>query len=244
MLVRLRSTWASWPPPRSRNSIAITKYDSALYTHRSLADKLRQSEAQIEQLRYEIKQKEVRAPFAGFVAKEHTQVGEWINPGGAVVTLMDLRNIQITVDVPEQYAVTLSTGSKVGIVVKSISDGRIDGSISALLPQGDAASRTFPVRIRLANPAYRIKSGMEAVVTFNLREQKKALLVPKDAVVTAGSDRLVFVVKDGIATPAGVRILGYYDGNVAVAGNIKAKDQVVTRGNERLRPGQPVEIQK
>lgn len=229
---------------KKTKSIAETKYDSALYTYRSLSDKLRESESQIEQLEYEIRQKEVRAPFSGFVAQEHTQVGEWINPGGPVVTLLDLKDIHITVDVPERYAVTLSRNSRVGIVVKSISDNRIPGKISALLPQGDAASRTFPVRIRLANPDYQIKSGMEAIVTFNLREQKNALLVPKDAVVTAGNDRMVFLVNDGKALPAGVQILGYYDGDVAVAGNIKAGDRVVTRGNERLRPGQPVEILK
>lgn len=227
---------------KKSRSIAETKYDSALYTYRSLADKLHQSEAQIEQLEYEIRQKEVRAPFSGFVSREHTQIGEWITPGGAVVTLLDLKEIHITVDVPGHYAVTLSVDSRVDVIIKSLSDSRIPGRISALLPQGNAAARTFPVRIRLANPAYRIKSGMEASVTFNLREQKEALLVPKDAVVTSGSDRTVFTVIDGRAMPAGVRILGYYGGHVAVAGNIKPGDRVITRGNERLRPGQAVNI--
>ena len=184
------------------------------------------------------------APFAGFVAREHTQVGEWINSGGAVVTLLNLGKIRITVDVPERYAVTLSGQSKVKVEIKSISNSRITGRISAILPQGDPTSRTFPVRIRLKNPKFKIKSGMEAIVIFSLRDKKKTLLVPKDAVVTAGNNRLVFSVMNGKARPVNVRILGYYDGNVAVAGNIKPGDQVVTRGNERLRPGQPVQILK
>ena len=225
-------------------SISEKSYDAALYAHRALLKTLVKSEAEIEQLQYEIKQKEVVAPFAGFVAKEHTQVGEWINSGGAVVTLLNLGKIRITVDVPERYAVTLSRQSKVKVEIKSISNSRITGRISAILPQGDPTSRTFPVRIRLKNPKFKIKSGMEAIVIFSLRDKKKALLVPKDAVVTAGNNRLVFSVMNGKARPVNVRILGYYDGNVAVAGNIKPGDQVVTRGNERLRPGQPVQILK
>ncbi len=223
-------------------SIAEKQYDNARYTHLALKKKLLQSDAEIEQLEYEIKQKEVVAPFSGFVAKEHTQIGEWINPGGAVATLIDLKEVRITVDVPERYSVTLSPKSKVRVWIKSLSENPLFGRITAVLPRGDSASRTFPIRIRLANPKYKIKSGMEAIVNFNLRERKSALLLPKDAVVTSGNNRMVFVVIDGKALPVGIKVLGYYNGDVAVAGNLKEGALVVTRGNERLRPGQAVQI--
>jgi len=225
-------------------SIAETTYDNALYTYRSLSKKLLQSEAEIEQLQYEINQHEVRAPFAGFVSKEHTQVGEWIASGGPVTTLLDLGEVRITVDVPERYTATLSGRSRVKVDIKSVSENSFSARVSTILPQGDPASRTFPVRIRLANPGYKIKSGMEAVVTFNLNEKKQALLVPKDAVVTAGNNRLVFAVRGGKALPVPIEILGYYDSDVALSGNIKTGDLVVTRGNERLRPGQAVQVLK
>jgi multidrug efflux pump subunit AcrA (membrane-fusion protein) len=48
------------------------------------------AESQIETLSYRIEQKSVTAPFDGFVAAEHTQVGQWIQPGGPVVTLVDI----------------------------------------------------------------------------------------------------------------------------------------------------------
>ena len=82
------------------------------------------------------------------------------------------------------------------------------------------------------------------MVTFNLAAQKSAMLVPKDAVVTAGNNRLVFIVNDGKAIPVPVKILGYYDGNVEVAGKLAPGSKVVIRGNERLRPGQPVSVIK
>ncbi len=223
-------------------SIAETAYDNALYTYRALSKKLLQSEAEIDQLEYEIKHHEVVAPFSAFVAKEHTQVGEWINEGGPVATLLDLSEIRVTVDVPERYAVTLSVQNKVQVKINSMSDNLITGKISAILPQGDPTSRTFPVRTRLANPGYKIRAGMEAIVTFNLQDKKNALLVPKDAVVTAGNNRLVFMVFDGKVVPVNVQILGYYDGNVAIVGTIKKGDLVVTRGNERLMPGQSVQV--
>lgn len=83
---------------------------------------------------------------------------------------------------------------------------------------------------------------MEAMVTFNLSTQKNALLLPKDAIVTAGNNKLVFMVVDGKVAPVNVEVLDYYDGNVAVAGNLAPGAKVVVRGNERLRPGQMVTV--
>jgi multidrug efflux pump subunit AcrA (membrane-fusion protein) len=81
---------------------------------------------------------------------------------------------------------------------------------------------------------------MEAIVTFNLTSAKSALLIPKDAVITAGTSRLVFLLSDNKVMPVNVEIVGYYDGNVAVKGELKPGDKVVIRGNERLMPGQSV----
>jgi len=108
---------------KDSDSIAARNYDEALYNHRALSQELLRSEAEIEHLEYEINQTNVVAPFSGFVAKEHTQVGEWINTGGPVVTLVNLGEVRITVDVPERYAVMLAPQSEVKVLVKSY-DGK------------------------------------------------------------------------------------------------------------------------
>ena len=124
----------------------------------------------------------------------------------------------------------------------SLSDEPFVGKISASLPEGDANARTFPVRVILPNADFKIRAGMEAKATFNLGTTKDALLVPKDAIVTAGSSRLVYVVASTVAQPVNIDVVGYHDGNVAVEGLLEPGDSVVIRGNERLRPGQPVEV--
>ena len=229
---------------KDADSIAARKYDEALYNHNSILQEFLQSKSEVKRLYYEIKQKEVFAPFSGFIVKEYAQIGEWINRGGPVVAILDLGQIRISVDVPERYAVMLSPQSKVSIIVKSISNDPLLGRIYAVLPQGDQNSRTFPVRINLPNPDLKIKSGMEATVTFNLPGRESVLLIPKDAVVVEGNKRLIFSVTDGKAMPVYVKVIGYYDGNAAVKGDLKPGDQVVIRGNERLRLGQTVRIEE
>ena len=228
---------------REANSVSQKAYDDALYNHQALTQELLRNEVEIEQLQYDIDQTRVTAPFAGFVAHEHTQVGEWVSAGGPVVTLLDLSSVRITVDVPERYSVKMAAGGQTEVRIAALDTERLSGEIAGILPQGNPAARTFPVRVLVANPGLKIKGGMEAAVTFKLDNRKEALLVPKDAIVTSGDNRHVVTVVDGRATPVGVKVAGYYGSDVAVEGNLKPGDQVVIRGNERLRPGQAVMIQ-
>jgi len=227
---------------RENNSISQRSYDDALYAHRALSHALLAAESQIETLTYRIEQKMVTAPFDGFVAAEHTQVGQWIQPGGPVVTLVDISRIRVTVDVPERHAVGLRPGTRVRVTITSLPHEQRQGKIDAILPQGNATTRTFPVRVILDNPDCVIRAGMEALATFDMAERTESLMVPKDAVVTAGDRSLVYRVADGKAFPVPVQVHGYHDGSAAVSGSLTAGEQVVIRGNERLRPGQAVAV--
>ena len=226
------------------DSIAEKRYDDTVYQRDALTQDLVRSQAEIASLEYQEKQKKVLAPFSGFIVKEHTQIGQWVGAGGPVVTLMDLGKICITVDVPERYSVMLSRNSEVKVGIKSVSNDLYSGKVYAVVAQGDIKSRTFPVKIRIDNPNFSIKGGMEALVTFDLTGKREALVAPKDAVVSAGTSKMVYTVVDGKAVSIPVEVLGYYEGDVAVAGELKPGDQVVIRGNERLRPGYPVVVSK
>lgn len=224
------------------NSVAESRYDQAISTEEALAQEQVRLEAEADRLRYDLKRTEVAAPFSGYVAAEHAQVGEWVQPGGPVVTLVDLNQVKVTVDVPERYVGQLAADSRVTVQIRSLSDDLRAGRLRAVLPVGNTAARTIPVRVDLENAGHRIRGGMEAAVTFDLAGQKEALLVPKDAVVTAGNDRMVYAVAEGKALPVNVVVRGYYDGSAAVEGQLSPGTPVVIRGNERLRPGQAVQV--
>ena len=227
---------------KSTNSVAERQYDEAFYNHSALEKDLLMNAADIEQLEYEISKKSVQAPFAGFVAAEHTQVGEWINTGGPVVTLVDMNRILITVDVPEKYIVGIKSNSTVRAVITSLGKSPLSATVSTILPKGDSNARTFSVHIELSNKGFRIKSGMAATVTFSVGEKRTVKLLPKDAIVTSGNLRLVYTIDSGKAVPVPVKVLGYYDSDAAIEGPLEPDQQVVIRGNERLRPGQAVQV--
>ena len=224
------------------NSISEKQYDEAFQNHSVLKNELLMNKADIDRLEYEISRKEVIAPFSGYVAAEHTQVGEWVHTGGPVVTLVDTSRVLIKVDVPETYAVNIKTDSMAHVTIDSLDKKPISASVYAMPPKGDPNARTFPIHIRVPNPDKRIKSGMAATVSFNLGAKRMLTLLPKDAIVTDGNQRLVYVVANDTVAPISINVVGYHDNNAAVQGDLKPGQQVVVRGNERLRPGQSVKV--
>ena len=225
---------------KTSNSVAAKQYDEAYFNAMSLTSELERNNAELDRLKYELARKTVSAPFTGFVIQEHTQVGQWIPVGGSVVTLVDLSSILVKADLPEIQAVQLHPGNGVSVLINSLSSRPFAADIEAIIPQGNPVSRTFPIHLKIPNPKYRIRSGMEAIATFELGRKINAILVPKDAIVPAGDDNLVFRVDQGKALPVPVTVKGYYGNEAAVKGGLEPGQPVVIRGNERLRPGQPV----
>lgn len=223
-------------------TIADKQYTDDLAEVQSLEARVRRLEAEIESNLDSIAKKTIRAPFSGFVIKEHTQVGEWVEKGGPIVDMADLSSIEVVIDVPERYIPKLVLGANIKVQVDALNPENFTGKIAAIIPVGDSASRAFPVKVSVDNPNNRVKGGMLCRVSLAIGKPSSVLAVPKDAVVNMGQQHLVYVVREGVAQPLPVQLGNTSDSMIEVKGSIKAGMQVVTRGNERLRPGQAVEI--
>jgi RND family efflux transporter MFP subunit len=192
----------------------------------------------------------LRAPFKGYVVAKHTEVGAWVSRGDPVAEVIELDPIEIDVTVPEAFIAHVRIGAAAQIRADAVPDQAFTGTVARIIPDADLRSRTFPVKIRLANPktedGHLLKSGMLARVTLAVGPPIQALLVPKDSLVLGGPQPSLMVVtmdpetKQETVRPVPVQ-LGVTDGSlIQVTGNLAPTDRVVVIGNERVRPGQPI----
>jgi RND family efflux transporter MFP subunit len=159
-----------------------------------------------------------------------------------VVELLVLSTVEITVPVPERYIAHIRRGDTTPLALDALPRHRFSGKVNRIIPQADAESRTFPVKVKVTNPNGLIKSGMFARVTFPVERGRKALVVPKDALVSRGPVELLFIVTDGKVHQVPVKRGQATEGWVAIEGPVEEGQLVVVRGNERLRDGMPVTI--
>ncbi len=184
---------------------------------------------------YELDRTTLHAPLTGFLVKKYVEVGTWVNPGDPVADLVDLDPIYATGPVGERRIDLLQNGLPATVTVDALPGKSLRGTVSHIVPQADPQSRTFPVKVSIANPDGRLKSGMLARVTVKVGGGRRGFLVPKDAVVRRGADDFIFIVEDGLAREYKVKTGRAVKGLLEVYHSaLKAGQEVVILGNESL----------
>ena len=212
-------------------------------------------QATVDRLKDQITKHTVISRFAGYVTAEHTEVGQWVKQGDPVAEIAALDEVEVVAQVVEQYVPHIRAGMTVSVQVPALPGPPLTGVVTAVVPQADVQARTFPVKVRVQNQVSEdgpvVKSGMYARVMLPTGKKQMAMLVSKDALLLGGPQPLVYVVnlssgdaKQGKAQPVPVQ-LGISEGSlIQVIGGLQPGQLVVVQGNERLRPGQDVQVQR
>ena len=192
----------------------------------------------------------IRAPYPGVITKKQTEAGAFLRQGDPVVTMINDRNLELEADVPVSRIAGLTKGRKVSF---AMADGRrFAATVRAVIPEQSSLTRTVAVRFTPAWDLNTVHVSVNQNVTLRIPvgAARIAISVHKDAVITRGSTRMVFVVVKKakgppIALPRKVKLGDSVGSRFIVLRGLKPGDLVVIRGNERLRPGTPVRpIQK
>jgi membrane fusion protein (multidrug efflux system) len=141
-----------------------------------------QTQAQAEAQRALIAQKTIRAPFTGVLGIRKINLGQYLNPGDAIVSLQALDPIHVDFTLPEQRMNQVAVGQTVSLQVDAGGERRYEATISAVEPAVDASTRNFTVRASLANPDGELRPGTFARVGFELGAAQDVVVVPQTAV--------------------------------------------------------------
>jgi RND family efflux transporter MFP subunit len=219
------------------HSVAEGEFDSKRLTAEGLLRNHEAMQAELDQLLEEASQKTIRAPYDGVVIDMKVARGEWMSVGSTVVVTARDDAFEVVVNAPKAAVGVIKPGLKVGIKVGS---KEVPGEVFAVIPKGDVATRTFPIKIRVENTGG-LAEGMEARVVLPKGLGGKIMIVSRDALISMRGEQVVWAVLDGKAVPVPVYVIGFR-GLFAGVKSEKLKEgmDVVIKGNERLRPGQPV----
>lgn len=224
------------------NSVSEKAYEDSKFKLDASQEKVARLRTEILLLRDQMNKRRIKAPVSGYIVERHCLVGQWLGEGEPVATLVVSDPIRVRIPVPERYIRHLKKGDPAEVTFDALPDRTFEGKIFSIIPRADEAARTFPVRIEIPNPDTAIKSGMLGRASLPAGNPHKAILVPKDALVLSGTGAAVYVVIDQSARLVPVKTGPAHGALIEVEGDLKDGLKVVVRGNERLRPGQPVQI--
>ena len=228
----------------AKSVVSIEELQESQSEQDAWAERTIQNKSKIARLVYDLDQMQIRAPFSGHIISKYTEIGEWLVKGATVYELINLDSNYVLVNVPEHIAVVLKQNDKVEIKFDAFPNLIIPGNIMSIIPQASKKSRTLPVKVAFSNENKMIISGLLARVVFHTGNEALSKLVSKDAIVEMHNEKFIFAVNDGIATPIQIETGLAHENLIEIIGSVTAGMDIIVRGNERVRPGQPVRIVK
>jgi Cu(I)/Ag(I) efflux system membrane fusion protein len=203
---------------------------------RTSTDNLRNlgvSEKQLQELaksRQYVRNVVVEAPATGFVIARNLTLEQKFEAGAELYRLADLSSVWISADIYKHERPYIRPGQAVRIHSPDL--GRdFEATVSHILPQFDAASRTMKVRLDAQNPEFLLRPDMYVDVEFAV-EVPPALSVPLDAVLDAGTRKTVFVDRgNGIFEPREVKTGWRFGDRVEVTEGLMEGERIVISGN-------------
>ena len=198
------------------------------------------AEAELTLARAAMDRLELKAPFSGLVDTVDVEMGEWVQSGASVATILSLDPIIVRAEVSELDIANVAPGSK---AFMTLVDGtKMEGLVRFVAREASAATRTFPVEIALPNPGALIPAGMTTQVEL-LAPAVSTVTVPRSVITQSekGEVGLRVVGSDNLARFVTVDIIDDTEAGMVVAG-VPPGVRIIVAGQDLVRDGDLVDV--
>jgi membrane fusion protein, multidrug efflux system len=182
----------------------------------------------------------IKAPFDGIVSLRQISVGDYVQPGQALVTLVNIDPIKVDFRVPELSLPKVRTGQKIEVSLDAYPGRTFTGTVYAISPQIDVNGRSLLLRARIPNAQGQLKPGQFARVKLIASVRRNAVLVPEEALVPLGAQHIIYRIIGGKAVQTKVRIGIRQNGQVEITRGARPGDEIVTAGQLKIHGGSAV----
>jgi len=191
----------------------------------------------------------IKAPISGYVDAINLKLGEMASPGMPACQLVNNKNMEVRVDLPEIYLGSVKKGTNILVEIASLGL-ETEAKIKSIGQTVSTYNRTFQVIATINNEDNQIKPNMLAKVKLSDDAIDDALVIPTRLLQEASKGYFVFTVdKDStsnhyVAHKKYIKVGDSYGGNIVVLDGIKNGDVIIDKGFRTVLEGQIVNIQE
>lgn len=220
------------------NLAAAAKLEETLSDRNVSRSDLQVAKVRLAQVEDQLARTSIRAPFGGIVVERLMMPGERVDIGRNVVRMVDQQHLEVIARAPLEYYSFVRPGQQLELKTGSVITS---GTVRTVVAVGSEHTHQFELRLDIDSDRFPV--GQTLRVSIPTSDVRKALVVPRDALVLRPGGISVFLVdKDGKARQVMVTTGIGTGQQIEVIGDLVDGDTVIIRGNERLRPGQVVSI--
>ncbi len=188
------------------------------------------AKARVEAIKATLNMAKVSSPFAGVVTDASGMVGDIVSPSSFAFRVDDLSQMFVDVEIPEVDINRIKVGQDVTMTFDAINAAEYQGRVAEVARIGaiSAGAVNFKVTIEVLNPDAQVMPGMTAAVNIVVSDLKDVLTVPNRAVRLVDGKRVVYILKNGVATKVEIEIGSSSDTlSEIVSGDLKPGDVLI-----------------
>ena len=184
----------------------------------------------------------VRASFDGTAEMVHAQVGDFLNAGSPVVTLVDFSRARVRAGVTAREAAQIQTGAQASIGLDALGSGNLQGTVRSVSRISDPVTGNYTAEIWIDNQLGRLREGMLASVNIHFAAPEQNLVVPSIAVFRRTGTTSVFVAEGDKAHLRAIETGRASGAVIEVVHGLAPGEHVVVDGQFALRDGAPLVV--
>jgi RND family efflux transporter MFP subunit len=222
--------------------VAEGRYQDALEEVRIRQAVLVERQSDLEIARQQLLDTALKAPMDGAVRQRHASVGEYLEEGAPVVTVVRMHPLRLQLSVPERVATGVRLGQPVHIKVEG--DATVyEGKVTRLSPAISEQDRTLLLEAEVPNEHGHLRPGTFAEAEIITKAEAQAVLVPASAIIRFAGIEKVMLVEAGVSVEKRVQTGRRYGDRVEIVAGLKPADVVVVEPGS-LVGGQPVTVRR
>lgn len=196
------------------------------------------AEAELNRARAAVDRLELKAPFAGLVDSVEVELGEYVQQGAPIATILSLDPIVVRAEVSELDVGFVEPGAKAGVTL--VNGMKMEGTVRFVAGEASAQTRTFPIEVALPNPDRSIPSGMTAEVSI-YTDPVRTVTIPRSVITLSdkGEIGVRVVGNDNLARFAAVQMIDDTPDGLIVTG-VPDGVRIIVAGQDLVQDGEQV----
>jgi membrane fusion protein (multidrug efflux system) len=231
-----------------RDVASAAQLDRATNQERASYGAMLDARAALSDARTRLEKTAITAPFAGVVNSLDLEPGAYLQPGQAVVEILDLSAIEVEFGVTDREVVALQVGDPVSLRVEVFPEEWFDGTIAQVGYAADERTRKYPIQAHVPNPDGRLLASMLGTIRFSVGDSSPAIWIPRRALQREFELDYLFVLEgDSGAAVARrrrvkIRPVPFRPDLIEVIEGLNNPERIAVSSVRELREGQRVRI--
>jgi len=185
------------------------------------------------------------APIDGVIAKRSVEEGVNVMPGLSAFKLVSIKDVYIKVPIPENEIGSVNLGQSASITVPALDNREHKGAVDKKGIEANPVSRTYTVKIKIANPKSELMPGMVCKVYLEQSCKTENIVIPNRTVQISPDNRqYVWVAEENTAKRRFITVGSLSDYGIIVEDGLSEGDRLIVEGYQKISEGMKLDILK